>query len=273
MEKYSVLMSVYYKENPDFFRKALDSVIRQTVPPDEIVLVEDGSLTDELYSVIDQYQMQFPQLLTIIRNEKNLGLGLALNKGVKASRNELIARMDTDDIAVSDRCEKQLAFFSEHPDVSIVGGQIEEFIDDESNVVGKRIVPTTDRELKEYTKTRCPFNHMTVMFKKTDVRNAGNYKDWFWNEDYYLWIRMLLKECKFANLPETLVHVRVGREMYQRRGGKEYFQSEVNIQKYMLERNVISYPTYVQNVAKRLIVERLLPNSVRGWVFRTFARK
>ena len=269
MKKYSVLMSIYKNEDPAFFRSAIRSMTNQTVQPDEIVLVEDGPLTEELYSVINDYK----DYLHIVVNETNLGLGLALNKGLLACRNELVARMDTDDIAELDRCEKQLRFFSQHPDVSVLGGQIEEFISDPNSVVGKRVVPESDEAVKLYMKKRCPFNHMTVMFKKADVIQAGNYQEWFWNEDYFLWIRLALKNYKFANLPDTLVHTRVGEDMYQRRGGKKYFESEIGIQKLMLNRKMISLGTFITNCGKRFVVELVLPNSIRGWVFRRFARE
>ena len=273
MEKYSVLMSLYKKENPEYLRISLDSMINQTAQPDEIVLVQDGPLTDELYAVVQEYVKKYPELFHIIVNETNLGLGLALNKGLSACSNELVARMDTDDIAVPDRCEKQLAFFADNPDVAILGGQIEEFATTPDNVVGKRAVPESDKALKDYMKERCPFNHMTVMFKKSAVLEAGNYQDWFWNEDYYLWIRMALEGFKFANLSETLVYTRVDEKMYQRRGGYKYFNSEIEIQKLMLRNKMIGYGTFVMNYGKRLIVQMLLPNKVRGWVFRTFARE
>lgn len=273
MEKYSVLMSLYKKEHPEYLRLALDSMINQTVKPDEIILVEDGPLTEELYAVVKEYKERYPELFHVVVNKKNLGLGLALNVGLKACRNELVARMDTDDISKPDRCEKQLRFFSKHPSVTILGGQIEEFITSPEEVVGKRVVPQTNRELKEFMKKRCPFNHMTVMFKKSDILEAGNYKDWFCNEDYYLWIRLALKGYKFANLPDTFVNTRVGPDMYQRRGGDKYFRSEMGIQKLMLDKKMIDFPTYLMNCGKRLIVEKLMPNRVRGWVFQRFARE
>ncbi len=273
MEKYSVLMSLYKKEHPEYLRLALDSMINQTVKPDEIVLVEDGPLTDELYKVVQEYMENNPELLHIVVNKKNLGLGLALNVGLKACKNEYVARMDTDDIAVLNRCEKQLRFFEKHPTVTILGGQIEEFITSPDITVGKRVVPRTNKELKTFMKKRCPFNHMTVMFKKSDIIKAGNYRDWFWNEDYYLWIRLALKEFKFANLSDTLVHTRVGADMYQRRGGEKYFRSEMGIQKLMLDKKMIDFPTYLMNCGKRLIVEKLMPNRLRGWVFQRFARE
>lgn len=272
-DKYSVLMSLYIKENADYFRTAIYSMINQTIKPDEIILVEDGPLTDELYSIIEEIKIKFPDLITSVVHEKNYGLGIALQHGVEVSRNEIIARMDTDDVAKLDRCEKQLNFLNHHLDVAIVGGQIEEFIGDISNVVGKREVPLTNIDLKKYIQKRCPFNHMTVMFRKSQIINVGNYKEWFWNEDYYLWIRLAIAHTKFANLPETLVMVRTGEDMYQRRGGIKYFISERNIQKFMLKNSIISYVRYLVNISERFVLQILMPNWLRGIVFRTFARK
>lgn len=202
---------------------------------------------------------------------KKRGLGEALKVAIENCSNEIIARMDSDDIAVEKRFELQLRFIQTQ-NTDICGGQIEEFVDDPSNVVGRRIVPQTDAELKSYMRKRCPFNHMTVMYKKSAVMEAGNYQDWFWNEDYYLWIRMALKNHQFANLSETLVKVRVGKDMYARRGGDKYFKSEIGIQKLMLEKGLIDRTTYRSNCVKRFIVQKLLPNKIRGWVFRKFAR-
>lgn len=209
--------------------------------------------------------------LKVIEFSENKGLGKALEAAIEKCTYDLIARMDSDDIAVENRFELQLKKMRSS-DIDICGGQIEEFIGDIGNVAGRRLVPETDAELKAYIKMRCPFNHMTVMYKKSAVLRAGNYMDWFWNEDYYLWIRMALADMKFANLPEILVHVRVGKDMYARRGGKKYFQSETKLQKYMLDKKMISLPTYIENVGKRVIVQVLLSNNVRAWVFKHFAR-
>jgi hypothetical protein len=157
-------------------------------------------------------------------------------------------------------------------ELSIVGGNISEFVDIEEQIVGYRNVPSKDDDIKKYLKKRCPMNQVTVMFRKKDVEQAGGYLDWYCEEDYYLWIRMCLQNMRFANIPEVLVHVRVGKEMYRRRGGLRYFKSEMKLQKYMLKNNLIRFPTYVVNVGKRFIVQVLLPNRLRGWVFRKFAR-
>lgn len=269
---FSIAMSVYHKDSATFFDRALQSITeQQTIMPSEIVLVCDGTLNSDLDAVIDDYQKRFP-IFKIIRLPQNKGLGNALKLAVENASYELIARMDSDDVSVSDRFEQQLSFFENHPEIDIVGGDITEFIGEEENVVGKRAVPKTDSEIKEYMKKRAAFNHVSVMYKKSAVQAAGGYLDWFWNEDYYLWIRMQLNKAIFANTGTVLVNVRVGEEMYQRRGGKKYFQSEYGLQKLMLDAKIISLPTFVGNIGKRVVVQLLLPNKVRGWVFKRFAR-
>jgi glycosyltransferase involved in cell wall biosynthesis len=272
LPQFSVAMSVYKNDKVEHFRNALNSIIHQTVPPSEIILVVDGPITTKLMNVITEYQSKINYLFPI-HLEKNCGLGTALRVAVESCSFELIARMDSDDISVYNRFEKQLKCFGEYNDLDIIGGNINEFIDDERNIVGKRIVPTSNMEIKKYMKSRCPFNHMTVMFKKSKVLKAGNYKDWFWNEDYYLWIRMYESGCGFGNLDDNLVNVRVGKEMYKRRGGKKYFISEKAIQKYMLKKKIIGIPRYFYNVGIRFIIQVLMPNNVRGYLFRMFARK
>ena len=272
MEKYSVLMSLYKKEKPEYLAVAIESMLNQTVQPDEIVIVKDGPLTDELEKVLKGYTDKYPELFNIVESRENVGLGRALNLGLEHCRNELVARMDTDDIAILDRCEKQIEFLKNHHEVAIVGGQIEEFVGVESNVVGKRIVPCQNQEIRNFLKSRCPFNHMTVMFRKSDVIGVGNYLDCFWDEDYFLWIRMEIGKCNFANLPTVLVHVRTDINTYKRRGGKRYFKSEIFLQKYMLKNGVINRARFVINIIIRVLIQLFLPNFLRQWVFRNFAR-
>lgn len=171
------------------------------------------------------------------------------------------------------RFELQLQYMVAHPECDIVGGQMTEFIREPSNIVGKRVVPEGNEAIYEYMKSRCALNHVTVMFRKDTILKVGNYQDWFWNEDYYLWVRMMMNKCVFANLSDVLVNVRSGEDQYARRGGMKYFKSEEGIQRLMLDNKLINRCEYSVNVAKRLIVQLLLPNWLRGWVFRTFARK
>lgn len=270
---FSVAISVYKSDDPKFFDRALFSITEmQTIKPDEIVLVVDGPVCEELNRVIEKYERLY-SIFHIIRLEKNGGLGNALKIAVESSKYDLIARMDSDDVSLPTRFEQQLRYFEEHPEVDIVGGDITEFIGDESNIVGKRVVPKSNEEIREYMRRRCAFNHMSVMYKRNAVQGAGGYQDWFYNEDYYLWIRMWLNHAVFANTGSILVNVRVGKEMYQRRGGWKYFKSEAKLQSFMLKKGVIRVPRYLVNVSERLILQVLMPNKVRGWVFRTFARQ
>ena len=271
--RFSVAMSVYKNDDPAHFDLALRSITEmQTRKPDEIVLVVDGPVPEQLLAVVERYEASYPGFRSV-RLEKNGGLGNALRLAVEACSCELIARMDSDDIAVPTRFAEQLALFEKDASLDICGGDITEFIGESDNVVGKRVVPQSDAEIKEYMKTRCAMNHVSVMFKRETVLAVGNYIDWFWNEDYYLWIRMQLAGCRFANTGTVLVNVRSGEGMYQRRGGDKYFKSEKGLQDYMLDRGMIGRGTYCMNVLKRFIVQKALPNTLRGWVFRTFARE
>lgn len=270
---FSVCISVYKNDKPEDVVVALDSIIQQSAQPAEIVLVVDGPIPESLVYVLNEFERKYADLFNIIRLSQNGGLGNALRIAVENAKCELIARMDSDDICMPGRFEKQLVCFEQDPQLSIVGGTISEFIDTPENVVGQRVCPQTDADIREYMKARCALNHVAVMFRKSEVLRVGNYQDWFWNEDYYLWIRMLLGGCKFANLPDVLVNVRVGKDMYARRGGWKYFKSEASLQRYMWKHGVTGMGRYLYNVAIRFAVQVAMPNSVRGWVFRTFARK
>ena len=271
---FSVLLSVYKNDKAEDFRIALQSITtKQTVKPSEVVLVIDGPVSDGINRVISDAETANPGLFKIIRFEQNQGLGIALRKGMETASNEIVMRMDSDDVAVPDRFEKQLRFMEEHPNVAVCGGQIAEFIDRVDNIVGKRTVPCSNEEIYSYMKSRCAFNHMTVALRRSKILEVGNYQSWFWNEDYYLWIRLMIANCEFANLPDTLVNVRVGKEMYQRRGGKKYFKSEANIQKLMRENGLISWPRYGFNVLVRWCIQVAMPNWLRGYIFKKLFRK
>ena len=269
--RFSVAMNAYWGDDPSWFKDAVESVLNQTVRPDEIVIAVDGPVPSELDLVIAEYERD--DLFHIVRFPQNMGYGKAQAAAFEACTNDLIARMDSDDLSVSDRFEKQLRYMEEHPDVDVVGANIAEFIGDVSNVVGYRNVPTEDADIKEFLKYRCPLNHVTVFMKKESVMSVGGYQEWFCDEDYFLWIRMFLAGMKFANLPEVLVNVRVGEEMYKRRGGWRYFKSEARLQRYMLKNKVIGFGTFLMNVTKRLILQMLMPSWLRGIVFKKFARE
>lgn len=270
---FSVAISVYHKDNPQYVKTAINSISSdQTLKPSEIILIVDGPVPNNLKLALVLLKSEIPYL-KILWQEKNQGLGKALEIGMKEASYDLVARMDADDISAPDRFEKQIRYMTDHPEVAVLGGQISEFIDSPSDICGKREVPITNNDCHDYLKGRCPFNHMTVMLRKERVLEVGNYKDWHFNEDYYLWIRMAEAGCKFANLPDTLVNVRVGKDMYARRGGWKYFKSEKGIQEYMLKHKMISIPRYLYNVAGRFAIQVAMPNSLRAFVFQKLFRK
>lgn len=268
--QFSVAICVYGGDKVEHFKLAVESVLNQTVQPDEVVIVVDGPVGKKLENVISEYEKS--PLFKIIRLEENQGHGEARRTCLHHCTYEIVALMDADDICVPQRFEKQLEVLRNDSRLSVVGGNISEFIDSTDNIISYRNVPSEDREIKEFMKKRCPMNQTTVMFRKKDVDSVGGYIDWYCEEDYYLWLRMYLAGMYFANIPEVLVNVRIGKEMYQRRGGIKYFKSEAKLQGYMLKNKIIGIPTYSINIIKRLIVQVLLPNRLRGWVFRKMVR-
>lgn len=268
MEKYSVLMSLYKKEHPEYFRLALDSILNQTVKPDEIVLVEDGPLTDELYAVVEEYK----PFLKIVVNERNLGLGLALNNGLKACRNELVARMDTDDISKPNRCEKQLRRFEKKPELSIVGSHIDEFSGDPSNVISQRKVPLTSEAIYNFAKKRSAFNHPAVMYRKSAVLAEGGYSDLKRNQDVDLFGRMLFAGDKAENIDESLLWFRSSDELTARRKSWQNTKSYIDTIKKFWKMGYSSFSDYVK-VAIAQTGMFLLPKSAQNWVYKKFLRK
>ena len=268
---FSVSMCVYWKDNPQHFKAAVESIINQTVKPTEIVLVVDGPVPSHLNQIIRFFEVD--KRFIVIWLPANQGQGNARRIGFENCTYELVALMDADDISCSNRFELQLNEFIANPQISIVGGNITEFVDKPEKVIAARNVPSTDADIRELMKTRCPMNQVTVMFRKSDIAAVGGYIDWYYEEDYYLWLRMFLANQKFKNIQNVLVNVRVGKDMYKRRGGWKYFKSEVKLQGFMKKKKVIALGTYIVNVVERLIVQVLLPYKIRSWVFRKFARE
>lgn len=269
--RFSVCMAVYHGDNPCFFKEALDSIVNQSLLPDEIILVVDGPVGDRINDIIREFENKC-DYFKVHRLVKNSGHAAARQTGIESAQYEYVAIMDSDDLAERDRFQKQIQFFSENPNYDIVGGQVTEFIDNPSNIIGKRIVPLKNKDIYAYMKSRCAFNQPTVMFKKTSVHAAGGYQDWHWNEDYYLWIRMMLNGCMMANLPDVLVNMRTGLDQYRRRGGRKYFKSEKGIQKLLLDNGLISHFRYCFNVSVRWCVQVAMPNWLRGFIFQNIFR-
>lgn len=263
--EFSVLMSVYYKEKPEYLDECLYSLINQTVKAGEWVIVHDGPITAELQAVIDKYKENENTAVKEVFLEKNMGLGIALSQGIYECSYDMVARMDTDDIAVPERFELQLKAFEEN-DIDICGGYIIEFESDPDNPVSERIVPLTHDEIVRYQKRRSAFNHMTVMFKKSKVIESGNYKDCPLMEDDMLWVDMILHGAKMMNVDKYLCYVRTNRDMIARRGGLKYYKKYKKARKMILDTGFISKKDYKKTNRIQLIL-CLMPKWLRKKVF------
>ena len=268
---FSVLMSVYRKESPEFLREALDSVFNQTAVPAEVVLVEDGPLTDELYALLDDYGNSHPELKRVPLPE-NRGLGLALQEGMLHCSNELVARMDTDDISIATRFERQLAEFEKNPGIDICGSHIKEFEGTPDHIVAERRVPLTHDDCKHYQRRRDAFNHVSVMFRKTAVLKAGNYQHCPLMEDTLLWANMFKTGATAMNIDDYLVLVRIGKDMYERRGGMAYFKKYRKARRVIYQTGFISWWDYAYTIVIQFVVA-IMPNSLRGFVFKKILHK
>jgi glycosyltransferase involved in cell wall biosynthesis len=271
-EKFSVLMSLYKNEKPAYLAQALDSVISQTVKPAEIVMVKDGSLTEELDKTLEKYCAKYPGLFKIVPFAQNRGLGLALRDGVVECSFELIARMDTDDICKPERFEKQLNYLEKHKDIALLGTWIKEFSTCPDKPDSVTNLPYDHSGILKFAKKRNPFRHMTVFYKKSAVLDSGNYRDFLWFEDYDLWVRILQKGYKAANLPDYLVNVRADGDMFSRRGGLKYLKQDLLFQKFLYSIGYISWANYTYNCLVRMVI-RLMPNQIRTMFYKVVLRE
>lgn len=269
--KFSVLLSVYSKENSKNLKRAIESVYEeQELKPNEIVLVEDGPLTEELYFEIDNQKKKLGKILKIVKLKENKGLGVALQRGVLECSNELIARMDTDDISVSTRFKEQIEYLKRNKNIDVLGTYMFEFIEKEENIVCIKDAPLSN--FREYIKYRDPLNHPTVIFKKTKVIEAGNYQEILLNEDSYLWRRMIVQGAQFANLPKSLLYFRITDDTYRRRGGWKYIKAEYFLQKESLRLGIINKKEFIINMILKGVI-RILPNQLRKKFYLTWLRK
>lgn len=269
---FSVLMSIYYKEKPEYLRQCFDSLLNQTVQANEWVIVKDGPLTEELEQVLHEYENKNPNLIKYVTFEKNQGLGLALRAGVPACSNELIARMDTDDICREDRFEIQLQEFMIDSSLDICGSHIKEFDNNPQKCHSLRKVPLNNEEIIQYQKRRSAYNHMTVMFKKSSVLKVGNYEHAPLMEDDMLWTRMILAKCKGKNIDDYLVYARTGLDMIERRGGWSYFKKYKASRKKVYELGLASYWDFIYTLIIQLVVA-LVPRKIRKLIFEKILRR
>ena len=267
--KFSVLMSVYHRESPKYLAQSLDSLVAQTRLADEVVIVKDGVLGSELDQVISRYSEKVP--IVTLDLQVNRGLGRALRAGVEHCRFEWIARMDSDDICLPGRFEQQSAFLEIHPEIDVLGSSISEFDCDPRSQVSLRRLPEEDSAIRSFSKFRNPVNHMTVMFRKQAVLEAGNYQEVTGFEDYDLWVRMLMLGARFHNLQEPLILVRCGNGMQRRRGGLGYLRRELRLLRSFHASGFISTFELAQNALLRAPA-RMVPASIRAEMYRRFLR-
>lgn len=275
LSSFSVLISIYFKESPIYFRQSLESIFKQTYLPNEIVLIKDGPLTIELDAVITEYTNYYPEIFKIISLSENKGLGNALAIGVVECSYGIIARMDTDDICAINRFEKQIKFLDSNSSIDLVGSNVEEFNNVPGDLKRYRKMPEKGESLKKYSRFRNPVNHPSVMFRKDKVLEAGNYNgDILLFEDFSLFIRMLCRGSEFYNIQECLLHFRtgIGIEVIKRRSGWFYVKNEWKFSKLALKIGSLNVFEWLFYIITKLPL-RLLPPRVILYVYNQFLRQ
>ncbi len=267
--KFSILMAVWSGERPAHLEACLESLAAQTLPADEIVIVKDGPLGEGLEGVLRSWERKAP--LNLLALERNEGLGEALRRGVERCRFDVIARMDTDDIALPRRFELQMRYLASHTEVDVVGGQIREFDLHPATARMERRVPGEHEAIGAMARRRNPMNHMTATFRREAVLAAGNYQSFHGFEDYELWVRMLRSGAHFHNLDEVVVLTRCGSAMQQRRGGWAYLKREAGLMWEFRRMGFLTTGEAVRNVAWRAPA-RLAPASWRRRLYHRFLR-
>ncbi|ORI93345.1 glycosyltransferase [Leuconostoc mesenteroides] len=268
---FSVLMSVYNKVNPEYLKESLNSIYEQTKKPKEIILVEDGYINNEIQKTIVSFKTLDIPIISV-RLKENEGLGSAMKIGGEYVSTDLIARMDADDICAKNRFELQLREFRKNSSIAIVGGQIAEFSDNIKNILSFRSVPTNDEDIRKFAKLRSPFNHPTVMLRKSFLEKAGGYQKFRNFEDYHLWVRMILSGGSLVNIPNTLVYMRVGDDLYNRRGGVFYLKQYIHLRYLFYKWQFINLFEMISGDLA-MIISSLLPNRLRASLYKKVLRK
>ena len=272
MEKnISVLMSVYKNDIAENVRTAVESVYNQTLKPKQIVMVVDGPVPEDITRVLEELKKEI-DIFEVYAYEKNSGLGTALKRGTEFCKYEYIARMDSDDISLSDRFEKQMKKFEEDPELSLVGSNSQEFIDTLDNLANVKALPEKHEDIVEFMKGRCPFVHPTVIMKKDMLLKAGGYEHWHYAEDYYMWVRMYLAGAKFYNIQENLINFRININTYKRRGGLKYYKSIRGLLKFIYKNKMIGFMKYTKEKIKRFVGHVLVPSWMKNALYMKFMR-
>lgn len=270
---FSILLSLYHKEKVEYLEKCFESIWdQQTLKPTEIILVLDGPIGEKLTRCVEQWQLKLGSILKIIALPENVGLGKALNEGLKHCTNEWVFRMDTDDICTEERFLKQVVFIEENPMVVLFGGQVLEFNQDISDAHVLKAVPENNNEIKVFAQKRCPFNHMTVAYRRDVILELGSYHHHLFMEDYNLWLRVIAAGYEVANLPDVILYARVGNGMHARRKGLEYIKSEKKLLDLKKELK-LQHPIHANILFLIRSIFRLLPSTMLGKIYNNFLRK
>jgi len=271
--KFTVLMTVYDKEKSQYLNSSLESIlVRQTVLPNQFVIVYDGPINDELENVVEYFKSVFPNQFDIVKLPKNIGQGGASRAGFEVCQNELIARMDSDDISMSNRFEQELRIFEKWSDIDVVGGFIAEFSDNPNVIDGVRALPEKHDEIVKLFKKRNPLNNVTVMYKKAALEEIGGYSDLRINEDFNIYVRLLLAGKKFYNVQNTLVKVRTGNNMLERRGDIGIYHAWEKNQMLLLNGKIITRYEYIISCIKCYIFVKS-PKAIKQFAYKHLLRK
>ncbi len=270
-EEISVLMSVYKNDIPQNVKIAVDSVMNQTLKPKQIVMVVDGPVPDDLKDMLISLEKEY-DIYENIWLKENLGTGGALEHNWERCKYKYVAKMDSDDISVPDRFEKQIKFLKEHPEIDVVGSNGQEFYSEIKNLAGIKKVPETHEEIVKFMKGRSPFCNMSLMMKREIIEKAGGFKPWFYAEDYYLYIRMYLAGAKFHNLQENLVYIRIDKNTFSRRHGLKYYKSIKGLLKIMYKNHMIGFFRYTKEKIIRFVGHVMVPKKMKNFMWRKFLR-
>lgn len=265
----SVVMAVYKNDRASWVRQAIDSVLNQTLQPDEVIVVVDGEIPKGIQKVLDSYSGGGVKQIPL---DENRGLWNALNVGIAAAKHELIARMDADDIALPDRFEKQIREFHKDSDLVLLGGQVAEFTTSPDVTISYRKVPESLHDIRQFAKLRSPFNHPTVIFRKKKVIEAGGYHEFYRTEDYDLWTRMLQAGMKMRNLPDVLLNYRIGHSNYGRKNSEIQHREAIVLQKRLLASGFLSQYEYLVARFGRAIFYHL-PGYMKHLVYKRILRE
>ena len=266
---FTVVMSVYKNDNPNYLKSAINSLIEQTLPPTELIIISDGPLTIELNEVINSYShFGFIKLIKLC---KNVGLALSRKEAIKKAKFNIIAVMDSDDICVSDRFEKQIELIDPNSEI-VVSGWIEEF-DKLPGDIGKvRKTPTNYENIVSYGKWRNPINHVTLMFTKKAYEKVGGYSSLRHSEDWDLISRMLVHDVQVIGIPKVVVHVRAGDEMIARRRNIQQFKGEIKLFFKMYKIGYLNIFYFSANILVRVVL-RVLPTFITRFTYKNLLRK